>query len=353
MSVYNGSRYVEESIQSILGQTYANFEFIIIDDGSVDNTWKILTQYLSKDKRLVVLQNQENIGLTRSLNKALLISRGKYIARQDADDLSVKSRLAKQVAFLETNSEIILASSNYDRIDKDGKFIRRMKLDCDFELILWNLLFYNYLGGHSQVIFRRDSVLSLGGYSENFPYAQDYELWTRLIKNGQITIMPDILLKYRLHDNRLSNTASKEQLLCLFNASQKYLSTYLNRTPNLEEVASLWAFWTIRHPPPEFLQNSKSQDTQINKQLNYIFKQFKTDRTSKGKMNPYLSSRIRDQVAERYLKWAIIELFNKHNFVRTKKAIWHAIEWAGLKVPILFFRIVWNRLDELLQKKIR
>ena len=163
MSVYNGSQYLRESVESILNQTFTNFEFIIINDCSTDKTGEILTVSANQDNRITLINNEENIGLTRSLNKGLKIAKGEYIARQDADDISLPERLERQVESLDKNPEAVLISCDLDLINAKGDRVGSFRRSCDSNLVAWYLLFYNHLAGHSHVMFRRKSVLNLGG----------------------------------------------------------------------------------------------------------------------------------------------------------------------------------------------
>ena len=171
MSVYNGERYLREGIESILAQTFADFEFLIVDDGSTDGTWQVLTEYAARDSRIRLIRNSQNLGLTRSLNKGLSAAQGEYIARQDADDVSLPHRLEKQVVVLEHDPRVVLVSGNIDLMDSEGHIWRRPRRNASPGMVAWLLLFYNYLGGHSQVMFRRQMVVDLGGYAEDCPYS--------------------------------------------------------------------------------------------------------------------------------------------------------------------------------------
>ncbi|HEY9660554.1 MAG TPA: glycosyltransferase, partial [Allocoleopsis sp.] len=123
MAVYNGSRYVAEAIESILNQTFTDFEFLIIEDGSTDNTVQILQDYANRDPRIKLIQNEQNIGLTKSLNKGLKLAQGKYIARQDADDVSLPHRFEQQIAVFAQNPAAVLVSCSLELIDATGKTV--------------------------------------------------------------------------------------------------------------------------------------------------------------------------------------------------------------------------------------
>ena len=128
MSVYNGTPYLRECIESILNQTCKDFEFIIIDDGSSDNTWKILTEYANQNQQIKLFKNEENIGLTKSLNKGLKLAGGEYIARQDADDVSLPDRFELQTRFLDAHLEVGALGSSAEVIDEQGMSLRQTTL---------------------------------------------------------------------------------------------------------------------------------------------------------------------------------------------------------------------------------
>ncbi|MCK5506517.1 MAG: glycosyltransferase, partial [Thermodesulfovibrionia bacterium] len=275
MSVYNGALYLKEALESILGQTYTEFEFVIVDDGSDDETWEILEGYASDDKRIVLIKNTKNMGLTRSLNRGLRRAQGLYVARQDHDDISIAVRPEKQVCFFDRHESTVLVSSNYDVIDGSGEPDRRVNLNGDFALIMWNLIFYNYLGGHSQVMFRRESAIDIGGFSESFLYAhaQDYDLWLKLSKFGQIYILPETLLKYRVHDFRLTRLAKSEQFKFVLKASANRVAELTGQRVELSEVKNLWTFWCLVYQSESF-HAALSEIISIHLRIRKIFKAF-------------------------------------------------------------------------------
>lgn len=176
MSVYNGEKYVSEALESILNQTHKNIEFIIIDDGSKDKTFEIIKEYASKDKRVKIVKNSINIGLTKSLNHAIRYSKGKFIARQDDDDISLSKRLEIQLDFLQKNPEYGFCGCN--GIIKQNK----AELLNYFEIneIRKNLIVDNCFA-HPSIIIRKEILEKYGYYNESYFYGQDYELWCRLI----------------------------------------------------------------------------------------------------------------------------------------------------------------------------
>jgi len=193
MTVYNGDDYLIESIDSILLQTYRNFEFLIVNDGSTDRTGKILERY--RDPRLRIITNQKNLGQTKSLNIGLREAHGRYIARQDADDFSLPERLAKQLQVFEKDSSISLVACWADFINQNEHFIGWWQADRQSntpEEIYSRLIFHNCLV-HSSVMFDKQLVLRLGGYDESFATSQDFELWTRIAQVAKISKIKEAL----------------------------------------------------------------------------------------------------------------------------------------------------------------
>jgi hypothetical protein len=209
MSVYNGERYLREAVESILNQTSTDFEFIIVDDGSTDSTQSILESY--DDPRLLLARNQENIGLTRSLNKGLALAQGEYVARMDADDIAMPYRFEKQIAFLEKHSETGILGSNGRLIDANGRERGLYQLPPSDLQIRWRFLLANpFL--HPTVMIRRN-VLAQNGliYDEAFQATQDYELWTRILKYTRGANLSELLIQYRLHHG-VTSTHRETQL---------------------------------------------------------------------------------------------------------------------------------------------
>lgn len=178
MAVYNQERFLREAIASILAQTYKNFEFIIIDDGSTDNTRKIISSF--GDKRIKVLRNKKNIGLTKSLNLGLKISRGEFIARMDADDISYPGRFELQVQTLQKTKDLFLIGSQADLIREDGAKVGVSKMPTkDYEINKVVMRFNPFI--HPTLFFRRALLEEIGSYNDNLPYAQDYDLVLRAL----------------------------------------------------------------------------------------------------------------------------------------------------------------------------
>jgi len=200
MSVFNGAQYLAGSISSILNQSFANFEFIIIDDASEDDSSSIVKKFAGQDPRIKIIKNDHNLGLTRSLNEGLKVARGKYIARQDADDLSFPERLQIQYSYLENRPEISLIGSSAVLIDGQGKKIGHYLKKNNPQKTAQTLTRRNCVL-HPSIMFRNKQSV----YREKFYYAQDYDLYLTLLTAGKkITNLPQCLIKYRYYRGSLS-----------------------------------------------------------------------------------------------------------------------------------------------------
>ncbi len=211
MSVYNGEKYLREAVESILNQTFSDFEFLIVDDCSIDGTPRILNDYQQKDKRIKVIKNDRNMGLTRSLNKAIKQSSGNYIARMDADDIAIKERLEKQVNFMERNPDVVLLGTAYYEIDKYGRELSRKFFPTTDRDIRKILMKYNPFC-HASVVMRHSAFDKAGLYDESILKTQDYDLWFRLASVGKVANLSEILMKRRYDGNNISIAQENEQL---------------------------------------------------------------------------------------------------------------------------------------------
>lgn len=204
MSVYNGEKYLREAIDSILNQTFSDFEFLIIDDASTDMTPKILQSY--DDPRIKIVRNIENLGLTKSLNIGLKEAKGDYIARMDADDISLPERFEKQVAFLDSHPDVALVGTSAMIIDSNGTI-------KGTSISLSNPQHRDFVKGnritHGSVMIRREIMESSGGYDEFFRRCQDFALWLKISKVRTIYNLPDILYQLRIHKDSVSNTGKE------------------------------------------------------------------------------------------------------------------------------------------------
>jgi len=224
MPVYNGEKYLNESIDSILTQTFKNFEFIIINDGSTDNCLSLISEY--KDDRIIII-DQMNKGLACSLNTGIELSKGKYIARQDQDDISLPNRLARQVTFFDDNSDYAMVGT-WAKIFSEGDIRERYhKHPTEYADILSEMIFDNPFV-HSSVMIRRSVFSELGGYSIDITRQppEDYELWSRIVKKYKVANIPEILLQYREIPSSMSRDKNNSFDEKVFLVSMENLAHY-------------------------------------------------------------------------------------------------------------------------------
>ena len=211
MPVYNGEKFLDEAIQSILSQSFGDFELIAIDDGSTDSTRSILEGYAHQDGRVKVFA-QENHGLVITLNRGLKLACGKYLARMDADDVSMLERLERQTAVMERNASVVLLGSACNLVHEDGSLIRVERPPLSNTIIRWQILFDNPFI-HSAVMLRmaivREHALE---YCPDSVLAEDYDLWSRMLDFGLGQNLREALLVRRFHDEQISEIEGAPQI---------------------------------------------------------------------------------------------------------------------------------------------
>lgn len=203
MSCYNAVRWLDEAIDSILNQTFKDFEFVIIDDGSTDETLKIINSYARNDDRIVVI-SKPNTGLTDSLNVGLQRARGEWIARLDADDVAFPTRLERQIEFLNNNKEIALLGSGCTLIDDKGLVVKDFKYPSTHRKIVKKIEAMGAPFPHSSVIFKKEIVQYIGGYRRRFNGAEDGDLWLRIAENHTIACLYLPQIKLRKHSESIT-----------------------------------------------------------------------------------------------------------------------------------------------------
>jgi len=211
MPVYNGERFLAEAIDSIRGQTFTDFEFVIVDDGSTDASPAILADYASRDPRIRVLR-QANAGIVAALNRGLSDCGAPLVARMDADDISLPPRLERQRAFLEAHPRVAVVGSSYRLMSDAGAAGPTVRQPAATSAITKSLRHGNCLA-HPTAMMRRDVIVEIGGYRDFFRHAEDYDLWTRVAERHEIANLPDCLLKYRVHGGQISWAAAEAQVI--------------------------------------------------------------------------------------------------------------------------------------------
>ena len=238
MGCYNSEKFIREAIDSILSQTISNIEFIIIDDCSKDKTKEIINSY--HDDRIILVENSVNKGLGYNLNYGVNISCGRYIARMDADDISLPNRFEKQVKYLESHPDVVCVGTWSKKIGdinlRSRLFSRYIKTSTDYDRLKALNLFGTPMM-HPSVMFNGDMLRANGiNYDPSFRKAQDYELWSRIIWNYQITNIPEVLLHYRYSSGQASNRNRSEQVSLSDKIYRRLLEQVLGREPAQEEV---------------------------------------------------------------------------------------------------------------------
>ena len=216
MSVFNGEAFLNEAVESILAQTFTDFEFITIDDGSTDCTPAVLSQYAKRDERVRVF-SQKNIGRAESLNRGIGLARASLIARMDADDIAFPQRLEQQFEFMKEHPEVGLLGGAIELVTSTGRRFGvdiQPAMDSDLRTGMARCNPFR----HSTVIMRKETVLACGGYRKPLLDADDYDLWLRMAERTQIANLPQIVLSYRVHANQVSVRNMTHQLLCCWAA---------------------------------------------------------------------------------------------------------------------------------------
>jgi len=255
MAVYNSEKYLSEAIESILAQTYSDFEFIIINDGSIDRSEAILQEYRKQDERIRVI-SRGNTGHAAALNEGLIHANGRYVARMDNDDIAFPERFAKQVAFLEEQSDYVAVGSRVLMIDPEGRPIGLAnELTSHEEIDAMHLAGSSGAIAHPAVMLRSIALQKIGGYNKKMETAEDVDLFLRLAEVGRLANLPEVLLKYRLHLKSTGHTRRTEQCqaesLAITEAHRRRGLEPPTRLKNAEQQRSIdniyrtWAWWSL------------------------------------------------------------------------------------------------------------
>ncbi len=241
MPVYNAERYLRAAIDSILGQTFADFELLIVDDGSDDGSTAIVSSYT--DERIRLIRNECNLGLIATLNKGLQAARGQYVARMDADDISLPTRLARQIAYLDRHREVGVVGSYFHRIDENGRILSTDRRKTKDFLVSFRIYVEAYNPFcHPAVMFRTKGIRDGGGYNPAFPSAEDGALWFQLNEAGiKFATIPRVLLLYRIHGGQICQQDKHTQVMSFYRAYAGSLSSLLGVPVPPEEAMRLHA----------------------------------------------------------------------------------------------------------------
>lgn len=215
MPVYNAEKFLPAALDSVLTQSFTQFEFLIHDDGSTDDSWAILSSYASRDPR-ISLSRGKNAGLPAVLNGLIARSTGELIARFDADDICLPDRFERQIAQFDDDPDLHVLGGAAEIIDAKDRKITINRPPLTHEAIDSNNLQGTTSFQHPAVMMRRDAVLAIGGYRNDFHGAEDHDLWLRMAEHGRLENLPETMIQYRVHDSSISATKQKLQRnLCL------------------------------------------------------------------------------------------------------------------------------------------
>lgn len=237
LPVYNGEAHLEECINSVLKQSFTNFEFIIVDDASTDNTSKILKEFAIKEARVRIITHKVNKKQTAAANTAINNAKGKYLARMDADDVALANRFQKQIDFLEDNPKIGMVGSWTDVISEIGEISEQWKTASTSGILKWNLLFGTSFA-HSSVMMHKALVEQVGYYQS--PEAEDYELWSRLSRVSDVANIPEVLQQKRVWSGQLALKVPTETRDCVLRIMQKNINHLLKPSSlDLETIINI------------------------------------------------------------------------------------------------------------------
>lgn len=228
MPVYNAAPYLREAIESVLNQTFSDFEFIIIDDGSKDESAAIINSY--SDARIQHITHEKNQGLIATLNEGVELAKAPYVARMDPDDISKSTRLEKQYAYLSTHAKVVAVGTDATVISTDGrKLYEQVTIQNNEALQLILAVACPFV--HGSVMFRKTVVEAVGGYRKEAYTAEDYDLWVRLAKDGELANLKESLYRYRYNPAGESQTKSVQQKKMIQQIADRVWAEYKKEGP--------------------------------------------------------------------------------------------------------------------------
>ena len=327
MSIYKESvEWIIKAIDSVLKQTFSDFEFLIVNDcpDRAENNY-LLSQYKQNDSRIVVINNEENLGLTKSLNKALLSAKGEYIVRMDADDISLPNRIECQLSFMDKNKNIVASGCSVSIIDGEGKRIGTMRHATD-PVELRSISIFESPIFHPTAIIRRVIDGHPFFYDEHFKQAQDYALWSKLIVNHDVSNIDKFLLNYRITNQNISHQNRKGQSQyaieiqnSLYNNLNVHLSDY-----DKDVLSSIFKNDSLRYSNEDIINatvrlkknNRNLRDVRINKTIDYVILLFCNYLPSYYKMGESLKCFVKVVIKTRQFRiYNLLSLLNKYRLI--------------------------------------
>ena len=318
MSVYNGEDFVADAIQCILDQTYTDFELVLINDGSKDGSLAIMQEFADRDSRIRII-DQANTGLTIALRRGVDAARGTYIARMDVDDISTPDRFEKQMELAAARPELVAITSDVEHFFEDGSPSVTAQLRVDPRLLPLYLVFSNRIGGHGQMVYRKDAYLACGGYDPDYNFSEDYDLWTRLIEQGPFGVVPKTLYRYRSGHESISSLNAVRQSAVAGRICRRQFHKLTGE--DIDEATSdgirvFWRNFLLTGITP---QQMKSVSSAMNKAVNAFFEQ-----------NPSLAdheAEVRRKIAAKW--WWRRKHLPAGDFARWSVLLANVLQWSG------------------------
>ena len=280
LPAYNQEKFIFEAIDSILRQSLSNFELIVIDDCSTDKTFQILSSI--NDPRIILVRNKKNLGLTYNLNYGLSIAKSDIVARMDADDIAFCDRLHIQYEYLLKNPEVVAVGCWISLFKGSLDEIGVHKYPAEIECLRAEFTFNNSLA-HPGAMYRKSVVKLLGGYTNDYPYAEDWDLWLRLIRQHNISNIQKTLLYYRIHDRSVSHQHSESQSLSKQRIIKDNLKSYgFNVSDDFDLLENKFEYHKLKILY-ESLLNLKEQNELLKQFNNFYFA-----KTLQKKLEDYL-----------------------------------------------------------------
>mgnify|MGYP001575778579 CR=1 FL=1 len=337
MSVYNGEKYLRSCVESILNQTYKDFEFFIVNDQSTDDSVKIIESF--HDRRIVIHHNEKNIGQTKSLNVGLRLSKGRYVARMDADDMAFPLWLEKTLSFMEINPENAAVGTAAVVMDGHGEMRKLLQTPNAFQQIVFNIFFGSAMN-HVGALLNKKIIVEHGGYNEEFKIAQDFELWSSLIRGKKhIANISEALVAVRVHKS--SKGFVEEQKRGLDEVSEticRNVDSMTNMKISYEDAMRLRMFYRF----PEQLTNEDFEYT------NNLYVKIFVNLRAEFSIEPLLiRNMLRKKLLIPYLKLAKSELINKR-FMSAVKVITNYYETYRFR-PASFVVFIMTFLGETIR----
>lgn len=339
MPVFNTGKYTEDAIKSILNQSYTDFEFIIVDDGSTDNTAQIISGF--QDPRIKVIQNEINLGLAASLNNGLALAQGKFIARMDGDDISFPDRFLKQVTYLNQNPKVGVVGAWYQWTDSEGNPGKIKRFPMDNGVIQWKLIVDAQPIAHPVVMMRAEALREINGYKD-MRYSQDYDLFYRLSKNWEFHNLQEVLLLRREHEQRIGKSHTEEQMANTAQTRQEMIQELIGEKVPLKMIMDSF--------PPH---SNGIDDLDLLSLVDRIYRKFSSQIRlfdSERKIIKYqvghifLGSKIKDPVnrLKYFVKGLSINLASIGDFVKMKVSEKSTPSWLNR-----FLRSIWRFVNKL------